>query len=145
MWAVTVVVVDVLAQNGFEVPSSEDEHPVQAFSPEGADEALGVRVRLGRSHRSHDDSEPFGGEDLVEWTAELRVAIADQESSTRELFPGSKEQVAGLLGHPRSRRIGRHACEVHAPGVELDEEQDVETTEQDRVDREEVRGQEAWA
>lgn len=100
MRAVVVVVRDVFVQNGFEVPASDDEYPVQAFSPEGTDESFRVRVGLWRLDRCLDDPHALGVEDFVEGSGELGVAVTDQESSTRELFPGSEEQVAGLLGGP---------------------------------------------
>ena len=45
--AVRVVVLDVLGEHGFEMAASEDEHPVEALAPQGADHALadGVRTR----------------------------------------------------------------------------------------------------
>ena len=41
MGTVRVVVLDVLGEHGFEVAPSEDEHPVEALAPDGADESLG--------------------------------------------------------------------------------------------------------
>ena len=37
---VRVVVLDVFAETGFDVASSEDEHPIEALSPDGAHEPL---------------------------------------------------------------------------------------------------------
>jgi hypothetical protein len=49
---VPVVVLDVLAEHGFEVTSSEDEHAVEALSPGGAHESLGDGVRPWRPDRA---------------------------------------------------------------------------------------------
>ena len=40
--SVAVVVVDVLGQHGLQLSTSEDEHPVQHLTPNGADPSLGV-------------------------------------------------------------------------------------------------------
>ena len=42
-----VVVLDVLMDDGFEMSATEDEHPVQTFTPHGADERLGEGVGTG--------------------------------------------------------------------------------------------------
>jgi len=45
---VRVVVLDVFAEHNFKVTSSEDEHPIEALSPNGAHEALGDGIRQSR-------------------------------------------------------------------------------------------------
>jgi hypothetical protein len=47
MRAVAVVVLDEDAERSGELPSVEDEEPIQTFGASGADEALGDRVRFG--------------------------------------------------------------------------------------------------
>jgi hypothetical protein len=44
MRSVTVVVGHILVEDPFEMPPSEDQRPVQAFSPERPDETFRVRV-----------------------------------------------------------------------------------------------------
>ena len=48
MWAMAVVVIDVLSKDGFELVPVKDQHPVEALPTDGADEALrkGVGPRL---------------------------------------------------------------------------------------------------
>ena len=46
-----VVVVAVQAEHALEVSSVDDQEPVEAPGADGADEALGDRVRLRRTHR----------------------------------------------------------------------------------------------
>jgi hypothetical protein len=47
VWPHAVVMLAVGAQHLFEVAAAEDQQPVETLGPDGADEALGVRVRLG--------------------------------------------------------------------------------------------------
>jgi hypothetical protein len=79
MRPVAVVVLDVPMDDGFEVASAEDEHPIQTFTSDSADEALSEGVCTGRLDRSSDRPDAIGPKDLVESGSELGVAIADQE------------------------------------------------------------------
>jgi hypothetical protein len=56
-----------------------DLEPVEAVAADGADPALGDRVRLRRPKRRAHDLNAFALEDIVEGAAELAVAIVDQE------------------------------------------------------------------
>ena len=60
-----------------EVSAVEDQEPVETLSANGADEALGDRVRLRRPKRCADDFDALASEHLVEGAAELAVAIVD--------------------------------------------------------------------
>ena len=79
MRTVPVVVLDVLAEYGFEVTPSEDEHAVEAFSSRGAYESLGDGVRPWRPDRGLDDPDALCGEDGVEGSGELGVSVPDEE------------------------------------------------------------------
>ena len=70
---------DVLGEHGLEMAAAEDEHPVEALAPEGADHALADGVGPGCPDRGLDDPDALGGEDGVEGSGELGVAIADEE------------------------------------------------------------------
>lgn len=72
-----VLVLDVLMDDGSEVASAEDEHPVQTFTTDGADEAFGESVGTRCPDWSANGPDALGGEDLVESGSELDVAIAD--------------------------------------------------------------------
>jgi hypothetical protein len=74
---------------------------------------------------------------------ELRVAVADQEAEGPNPVPESHDQVAGLLGVPRAVRVRGHPEDEHPPGLHLHDEQHVQALEEDRVDVEEVAGQQA--
>jgi len=129
------------AKHPFEMTAVEDQEPVETLRSDGADEALGVRVCPGCADRCVDHLDPFAAEDLVEGGAELAVAVMDQE--VRPLEQAGEAQVARLLRHPRTRRIGGAAGQVDAPAFQLDEKEDVEATERDRLDREEIARQDA--
>ena len=68
---VGVVVLDVLAEHDFEVAPSQDEHPVQALAPDGADVSLGEGVGWRRPHGHLDDRDALRDQDGVEGRAEL--------------------------------------------------------------------------
>ena len=96
--AFAVVVLDVDAQDVFEVAAADDQEPVETFGSDGSDEPLGVRVRLRRSHRRVDHADSFAAEHLVEGSGELAVAIVDQEAGSFE--EAGEAEVARLLEHP---------------------------------------------
>ncbi len=52
-----------------------------------------------------------------------------------------KGQVPGLLDHPGSRWMGSDPGHIHLPGVQLDEEQDVQPPQEHGIHSEEVAGQ----
>ena len=79
MRPVTVVVLDVLVDNGFELSTPEDQHPVQTFTSDGPHEALGEGVGSRCPDRRTEDPNALGAEHLVEAGRELGVAIPDQE------------------------------------------------------------------
>jgi hypothetical protein len=97
-WAFAVVVLDVDAQDAFEVAAADDQEPVETFRSDRADEALGVGVRLRRSHRRVDHPDPFAAEDLVETSGEFAVAIVGQEAHPLEQV--GEAEVARLLQDP---------------------------------------------
>src|SRR5919201_1055101 len=124
-----------------EVAAVEDQQPVETVGADGTDEAFGDRVRFRRPNRRLDDPDPFAAEDLVEGPAVLAVAVADQEADA--LLGEVEAEVARLLGHPLASRIARAAGEPDATAPVCDEKEHVEATEQDRLDCEEVAGDDA--
>ena len=69
--ALAVVVVGLLPQDALELASAEYEQPVEALLPQGADEALGVRIGVWGPERRPDDRNPLGSEDFVEGSADF--------------------------------------------------------------------------
>ena len=93
MRTVRVVVLDVLGEHGIQMAASEDERPVEALAPDGADLALADGVRPGCPDRALDDPGALCGEDGVEGSRELGVAIADEE--LRQGTTASLQQLRG--------------------------------------------------
>src|SRR4029079_16061085 len=104
----------------FEVAAAEDQQPVETLASDGANEALGVGVRLRRTKRCSNDRDRFALEHVVEGDAELAVAVVDQEAHSFE--DTAEAEVARLLGDPAPGRVSRAAREVDAAASELDEE-----------------------
>ena len=125
------------------MPFIVDEHPVGALGSRGADPPLGITVRPRGPRRGLHYPHAVVGEDRVEDTGELGVTVPDQETEGADRIAEIHEQVAGLLGGPRAIRVGGHAQDVHPPGPHLHDEQHIEAPEKDRVDMEEIAGQQA--
>ena len=136
--AVRVVVLDVLPQHCRDVALSADQEEVEAFAPQGANEAFRDRVRARCSYRGADDADGGAGEYRVEGSGELAVSVADQEPEPVGVVAEVHEQVAGLLGDPGPRGVGSDAGDAHAAGAVLDHPQDIEATQKDGVDVGEV-------
>ena len=99
MRPVRVVVVDIDPKHSLELPAVHDQQPVEALGTDGADETLGDRVCLRRSHRRLDDLDPLAAEDRVELAGELAVAVADQEPKRRRPLLDCPGELAGLLSN----------------------------------------------
>src|SRR5215207_603876 len=125
----------------FEVAAADDQEPVETLRSDGADEPLGVGVRLRRSQRRVDHHESLAAEHLVERSCELAVAVMDQEPHPLE--HAGEAEVARLLSHPGAGGIGRATGEMDAPAAKLDEEEHVQAAQGDGLDGEEVAGEHA--
>jgi hypothetical protein len=112
VWPVGVVVVGEDAEDALEMASVHDQDPVEAVGPDGADEALGDRVRFWRSHWRLDDLDAFAGEDGVEVAGELAIAVADQEAKRSWSVLERPGELARLLGDPWPGRVGGAAREA---------------------------------
>jgi hypothetical protein len=62
--ALAVVVGRVGVEHCLEVAAADDQQPVETLGADGADEALGVGVRLRCPDRCADDLDPLAAEDL---------------------------------------------------------------------------------
>lgn len=99
--AVEVVVRHELCENTLELTSVKDQNPIQAFSSNGADEALGDAVGPGCVHRSADDPNALGPEYFVEAGRELAVPVADQEPYGNDAFNEGPRDLPGPAVSPR--------------------------------------------
>ena len=95
MWPLAVVVGRVGAEHVFEVAAVEDQQPVETLGADGADEALGVGVRLWRPDRCSDHLIPSLRKTSSKARAELAVAVVDQEPRLLEV--AAEAEVARLL------------------------------------------------
>ena len=55
MRSMAVVMLDIGAERALELTATKDQHPVEALTPNRADEALGEGVCLRSLHRCSDD------------------------------------------------------------------------------------------
>jgi hypothetical protein len=138
--AVPVAVAGVL-EDGSKVPFAVDQHLVGALGSCGAHPPFGVTVGPWCPRWGLDHPHALASEDPVEHVSELGVVVPDEEAEGADLVSEVGEQVAGLLGGPYAIRVGGHAEDVHVPGRHLHDEQDLQASEEDRVDLEEVAGQ----
>ena len=136
-----VVVRDVVGQDAAQVRLVDDEEVVEALRAHRADPALGVGVRRRRAVGRAHDLDPLGREHRVEGRRELGVAIVDEEAGRRARLLQRPGEVARLLRDPGGGRVGGAAGEVDAARADLEEEQDVQRLEEERLDGEEVAGQ----
>jgi len=77
-----------------------DQGLVEEFASAAADPAFHDRVRAGRSDRAAQDPDPGTGQDLVEGSGELGVAVAEQELDRLDVFVEVHEEVPGHLRDP---------------------------------------------
>jgi len=99
VWPVLVVVLDEFVEEPFELSLVPDEGAVEEFVADGADPALGERIRLGCAGWGLDCVGADGGEHLVEGAGVLAGAVTDHEPD--RLVP-SHGEVASGLGCPGS-------------------------------------------
>ena len=74
---------------------------------------------------------------------ELAVAVTNQILDRCGSFAERPNEVARLLGYPGTVWVGRAGGEMYAAVIEFDEKEDVEPTKRDRLEREEVDGENA--
>jgi hypothetical protein len=123
--AVKVVMVGVLGQHRSQLPTAEDEHPVQHLTPNGADPPLRVGVRPRCPHRRVQHLDPLGGKDRIEGGGELGIPIAKHKPEPTDILLKVHHQVSGLLCCPLPHRMRRHPEHTDPAGRHLDREQDV--------------------
>jgi hypothetical protein len=133
-----IVVALELAQHGCGVPLVDDQKAVDEFPADSADKAFRDRIRSRRAHRRLDDPDVDGGEDRVEGSGELGIAVADQEPEALVGVVKVHQWVAGLLGEPRCGRVGGHAEDVDSASGAFDDEERVEPVQADGVEVKQV-------
>jgi hypothetical protein len=79
MWAVAVVMSEVLAEDGLKLATAEDEEAIQTLAPHGPDSSLADGVGLRRADRDADYLDALRTKDGIEARRELGISIPDQE------------------------------------------------------------------
>ena len=136
MWSLLEVMGNVRLENPLEVPTTVDQDVVEALAAHGPHEPLREGIRPRCTDRRPDDPDALGAKHRIEGSRVLGVPVAQEEPDTRQ--PLLDGEVPRLLGNPGGVGVRGDAGHVHAPRRELDEEQDVERFEADRLDGEEV-------
>jgi hypothetical protein len=93
-----------------------DEGAVQELAAESPDPAFGDRVHAGHPDATEHGPDAGAGEDRVERGREIRAAVADHEPDSMRLVAEVHQEVAGLLGCPRSGGMQRDSQDADAPG-----------------------------
>ncbi|MCC8246972.1 hypothetical protein [Saccharothrix luteola] len=120
----------------------DDEQAVGDFSPDGADEPLGLDVGSRTPWWDLHDLDAGVGEGRVERGGELTGPVADEEPEAVCPVAEVQQQVAGLLGGSGSVGFGADAEDVDVVGGDFHQEEDVHAFEgEGAVDLEEVAGQ----
>ena len=92
----TVVMVDVLSEDGFELTPVEDQPPVETLAADGANEALGKGVGSWGSDRCADGPDPLGAQHFVETGRELGVSVPNHELDGKRALGQHHGQISGL-------------------------------------------------
>ena len=116
-----------------------DQQPVQALR-RTVPPTLGERVRSGAAPACGPPRRPRAEHRRRRGGGTWRPGRGGGSDPPARLAQ-RQHQVARLLGDPGAVRVGRHPGEVHAAGVQLDEEQDVEPPQPHRLHGEEVARQ----
>ena len=123
MRAVLVVVLHELVEQPVELALVPDQGSVEQFVSDAADPAFRKGIGFWGAWWGGDRVCTDGSEDVVEGPGVLASAVMDDEPD--RLLVCHREVARGL-GGPWAGRVGSDAGEVHAAGVKLDEEQDME-------------------
>jgi len=113
----SVVVINELAEDRFELGAMEDQHPVEALPADGPDEPRGGRVRTRGPDRRGDVPDALRGEHLVEAGGELGISVPDQELRLATLLGQVEAQIKSLLGDPLHHRVGGGADNARRLGA----------------------------
>jgi hypothetical protein len=117
VWPAAVVVLDIQADDTFEVPLVPDQRPVQALGSDGPHPALGERGRLRRPRRSLDRLHAGRCEHRIERGSELAVPVTDQKSEPINMVAEVNQEIPRRLRHPLAGRVRGDTGQMHPTGV----------------------------
>jgi hypothetical protein len=143
MWPMAIVAVHKYNDSSLKVLLVQKQQPVETFRADGAHEPLGDPVGLGRTKRRPNDLNSVAAEHVIETIRELLIPIANQKPHRFRALGQGPRQLPSLLNDPCRARIRRATGDMHRTAAQLDEEEDVEPLQPDRLDGEEIDGQEA--
>jgi hypothetical protein len=98
-------------------------------------------LRVPRLDGRADHRNSFASEDVIAATAELGVAIVDQEADRLLAIIDGHQQVARLLGDPGACWVRRAGDEFDQAALERDEKKHVDPFQPGRFDGEEIAGE----
>jgi hypothetical protein len=124
-----------------EVAAGDEQEPVEALAADAADPALQVGVRVRRLHGRTDYLDVLGRQEGVEGAWEFRVAVMDTKPHLLLAVVELHHQVARLLQHPAGVWLAGAGEVFDPPAADRKEDEHVQAAQPDRVDREEVAGQ----
>ena len=117
---------------------ADDQHAVEEFAAQGADEAFAGRIHPGSLHGCAQYPGAVCLENGVEGLGEVRPAVAYHEPHISEPVAEGEGEVAGLLHCPLAGGVRGDAAQVHPAGAVLNEYQDIQSSQQHCVDMQEV-------
>ena len=118
------------------MPFAQEENPIEALGADRPDEPFGIGIGLGCPPRCAKDLDALGAKYLVENWAESLVPIMNQVANRLAMAFSRLGQASGDLGAPGG--VGgavSHPAEEDLPRVQVDEEEDVEGLQANRLDR----------
>ena len=143
MWAISVVIANVAADNVIEMRTAETQEMAETFAFHGADPGLRECVRVRRLHRRSYDSDVGVAKDPIERRRVLDIPIAEEEPRFDAIVVAPHLDVARLLRHPTLIRVICAGADEHAATGQVDEEEHVGSSRAERRDHllaEEVAG-----
>ena len=122
-----VVVGQPLCENISQVRLTKDDEMVQDLCAYSTHPGLSDRIQIWRSWRNGPELDAVEFEDRTELRSELGVTIANDVSGSKVSFFLSEDDahVPSHLRHPRTVGIGRHANNMNATRVQMDEKQHI--------------------
>ena len=139
--ALLVVMLHVGRKQLLQVTSAKHHDAIEALGSDGADPSLGMGFRFRGSPGRSDDLDSLSREDLVEHGSEAVVPVVYEKADRFRSVLASLGEIASDLGAPSEvgRTVG-HPTDQHTPALQFDEEEHVEGLQSDRLDGEEVTG-----
>ena len=128
-------------ENALKVFLVQNEQPVETLRADGAHEPLGHPVGLRGAERRANDFDPVTPEHVVKLVGEFLVPIAKQEANGFRAARHRPGQLASALEDPRRAGMRCASCQMHTTAAQLDEEEDVEPLQLQRLHRREIDGQ----